>query len=555
MALGFVGAAAAHLAVVVLIVWAAFGFRYSAFSEGRPGARPPQRALGKTRRPAAAGGGDRRAQPDRGPAGRNPAPAGGPRDRLRRVDLAGAGSAPRVEAGGAHCRPGPEARCDPGRAARLPGAAPARFHRPAPAPAAGLYLRLGFHPQSDPAAGGVFQRGIQPPGLALLLSRIRRSSRRPCRSLASWGSRWRRSGRGGGASGAGTERRCCRSALDSFSTALPFGTLFAVYWAAAVTSHLNIGHRHLLPTYPPLFILGGAAAAWWTWSPDRLPIGRARRWRAAAPGLALAALLALAAAETIGRFPNYLSYFNVLAGGADHAYRHLVDSSLDWGQDLPAAQRYLAAHPRRDRFTCRTSGSPVPRYYGIAAAVAQSPASAAPELHNCIRPGGGRDRGLCGAHTRTFDVVAVARQGAQESVMLLERPEALRLKPGTYLISATMLQWGPWDPHYEDSLPATLQGGAAAGRSGLERRMAALRGRDPAAWTKHPERFQSLPGLAFGGVPARPGARGNDQRIDPDLPSWGGDLRSAFEGPAPESVADPRVSGPGQPNPAEIPSL
>ena len=35
----------------------------------------------------------------------------------------------------------------------------------------------------------------------------------------------------------------------------PLLALIGVYWLFAVTSHLNIGHRHLLPTYPAMFIL------------------------------------------------------------------------------------------------------------------------------------------------------------------------------------------------------------------------------------------------------------------------------------------------------------
>ena len=38
--------------------------------------------------------------------------------------------------------------------------------------------------------------------------------------------------------------------------------LIIVYWAFALTSHLNIGSRHLLPTDPAMMILAGAAA-WW----------------------------------------------------------------------------------------------------------------------------------------------------------------------------------------------------------------------------------------------------------------------------------------------------
>ncbi len=38
--------------------------------------------------------------------------------------------------------------------------------------------------------------------------------------------------------------------------------LVAVYGIFALTTHLNIGHRHLLPVYPALIILAGGAAFW-----------------------------------------------------------------------------------------------------------------------------------------------------------------------------------------------------------------------------------------------------------------------------------------------------
>jgi hypothetical protein len=40
-------------------------------------------------------------------------------------------------------------------------------------------------------------------------------------------------------------------------------------------------------------------------------------------------------------YPHYLAYFNALVGPR-HGYRVLVDSNLDWGQDLPALERYVA---------------------------------------------------------------------------------------------------------------------------------------------------------------------------------------------------------------------
>jgi hypothetical protein len=40
-------------------------------------------------------------------------------------------------------------------------------------------------------------------------------------------------------------------------------------------------------------------------------------------------------------YPNYLAYFSPLVGGPAQGYQHLVDSSLDWGMDLPALHDWL----------------------------------------------------------------------------------------------------------------------------------------------------------------------------------------------------------------------
>lgn len=185
---------------------------------------------------------------------------------------------------------------------------------------------------------------------------------------------------------------------------LPLWVLMAVYWAAAISSHLNIGHRHLLPVYAPIFVLCGASAGWI----DR----RAVRWA----GAALCGLLVLLAAETIWRFPNYVAYFNGIVRPAD-AYRHLVDSSLDWGQELPAISHYIERHPEGAPFYLSYFGVGSPEYYGVAARLLYS--YGGPYLH--------------GTH-----------------------PAERRLSAGTYLISATMLQpvyydepRGPWNSRYE----------------------------------------------------------------------------------------------------------
>ena len=133
----------------------------------------------------------------------------------------------------------------------------------------------------------------------------------------------------------------------------PLLALVAVYWTAALGSNLNIGHRHLIPIYPPLFILAGMLAG------PRLT----RLWKIGAGGLA-----ALAAAECAHTHPNHLAYFNALVGGSSQGWRHLADSSLDWGQELPALHRWLEANRRADETVYLSYfGLGNPAYEGIQA--------------------------------------------------------------------------------------------------------------------------------------------------------------------------------------------
>jgi hypothetical protein len=121
-----------------------------------------------------------------------------------------------------------------------------------------------------------------------------------------------------------------------------------------VRSNLNIGHRHLLPTFPATFVLCGASAGW---------IAAPQKW-ARASVLGLIVLLAVA---SVWMWPHYLAYFNLVAGGPANGYRHLVQSSLDWGQDLPGLKRWLDANRDGRLVYVAYHGSGDWRHYGIRA--------------------------------------------------------------------------------------------------------------------------------------------------------------------------------------------
>ena len=40
-------------------------------------------------------------------------------------------------------------------------------------------------------------------------------------------------------------------------------------------------------------------------------------------------------------YPHFLAYFNELTGGPDKGYLYVVDSNLDWGQDLKRLSRWV----------------------------------------------------------------------------------------------------------------------------------------------------------------------------------------------------------------------
>jgi hypothetical protein len=154
--------------------------------------------------------------------------------------------------------------------------------------------------------------------------------------------------------GAGAARSRVRSRA-SYRIA-PLVVFLAVYWTAAALGGLNLGERHVLPTYPALFILAGGAACW-------------ARTRHRVAATATGVLLLLLLVEALATWPHYLSYFNRAAGGPAGGYRHVVDSSLDWGQDLPGLKQWLDRMPHDPN-----SDSPVylsyfgsgdPAHYGI----------------------------------------------------------------------------------------------------------------------------------------------------------------------------------------------
>ncbi len=102
-----------------------------------------------------------------------------------------------------------------------------------------------------------------------------------------------------------------------------------LYGFATLFSTIAIGYRYLLPALPFLFVLAG-----------RVLRSTEYGLRNAYPVLRIPLLVWLVAG-TLRVAPNYLTFFNELAGGPYQGHRYLVDSNLDWGQSLKALREWL----------------------------------------------------------------------------------------------------------------------------------------------------------------------------------------------------------------------
>ncbi len=135
----------------------------------------------------------------------------------------------------------------------------------------------------------------------------------------------------------------------------------ASFMALAMVGPFNIGYRHILQVVPFLILLASHVAL--------LPVTLVRvRGKNHAPnslkefdaygylhwfrgqknqsyillGFICVILLVWQTVSVLRLYPHYEAYFNEFVGGPDHGGKILVDSNIDWGQDLPELKQLLA---------------------------------------------------------------------------------------------------------------------------------------------------------------------------------------------------------------------
>ena len=221
-------------------------------------------------------------------------------------------------------------------------------------------------------------------------------------------------------------RRSRLAWADEFAVlALPIGVLVAI----SFLTDICLGLRYILPMFPFVFVATGKVAPWVA------SLGRrARRW---ALGGVIAALSANGLAVALIH-PHYLAYFNQVAGGPDRGSEHLIDSNLDWGQDLVTLGRWLRANQPGRKVGLAYFGQINPTLLQIS----HDPAA----FEWFLPPADGR----------------IEAMGNDPSLFI---GPARQLTPGLYAVSASLVRGLPWrlyDP--ASQIPPHLVGWQAAWR-------------------------------------------------------------------------------------------
>ena len=129
---------------------------------------------------------------------------------------------------------------------------------------------------------------------------------------------------------------------DEWFLIMPAATVIAF-----VSSQTGFNHhvRYVLPAIPFLFVLACRVFGLSRYRRGACcePIGRPRWHRLVGATTVMAFSWFIVSSLSV--YPHTLSYFNEFVGGPRHGHRHLLNSNIDWGQDLLYLRKWIDENP------------------------------------------------------------------------------------------------------------------------------------------------------------------------------------------------------------------
>ncbi|MFQ5901683.1 MAG: hypothetical protein ACE5IH_09025, partial [Thermodesulfobacteriota bacterium] len=124
-----------------------------------------------------------------------------------------------------------------------------------------------------------------------------------------------------------------------------------IFFIMSSSQKVNIGLRHILPVYPFMFVFISG-------------LTRVHGSNTKVTKMVFSSFLLWYLISTAAIYPYHIAYFNEFIGGPENGYKFLVDSNLDWGQDLVGLKEYMD-RKGIERINLAYFGMSKPEYYGI----------------------------------------------------------------------------------------------------------------------------------------------------------------------------------------------
>ena len=123
----------------------------------------------------------------------------------------------------------------------------------------------------------------------------------------------------------------------------------AIYWFFTILSNLNIGVRHILPTFPFVYLLISGQIK------RMSEHAKIKKTLFVGYWSLVIFLMLWYALSSLSVFPYYLTHFNELVGGPKNGYLYATDSNLDWGQDLKRLNNWIEKYNNCTQILCDPS--------------------------------------------------------------------------------------------------------------------------------------------------------------------------------------------------------
>ena len=137
---------------------------------------------------------------------------------------------------------------------------------------------------------------------------------------------------------------------DKYFYFIAFALFIVFYWMISILGNLNIGFRHILPTMPFIYLIIIGVLHYWmhekitvrSFNPIHIFFNILRAMRRRWTRITVVFVLVIwYTASSLSVYPHFISFFTEAIGGAQNGYKFVVDSNLDWGQDLRGLAKWV----------------------------------------------------------------------------------------------------------------------------------------------------------------------------------------------------------------------